>query len=203
MKFIKRFLRKFYDGNEAFLGHLSKQGAKVGKNVQIVDRFNFLYEPWYADQIELSDGVILSAGVRLVSHDSAYSNVFGDLPIKFGKIKIGKNTYVGVNSIILCGISIGENCIIGAGSVVNRDIPANSIAAGNPVRVISSISEGFEKYKKRILENSQPDVHYINFGGSYGQMKEMYGNDMTDKLLSIYHSYFASLANKNDSKKSE
>jgi acetyltransferase-like isoleucine patch superfamily enzyme len=196
LQIIKRFLKRFYDGDEAFRKLLIKQGATIGKNVQIVDRFKFQYEPWYAKLIEIEDGVVLSAGVRLVNHDSSYSNVFGDLPVKYGKIFIRQNTYIGVNSIILCGVTIGENCIIGAGSVVNKDIPSNSVAAGNPVKIISSIDEGLAKYKNR-MSDRYPNVHYIDLGGSYWQIKKKYGRNTTYAIISKYLYFFESLQKDN------
>ncbi len=190
----KRGIKIFYDPETAFKKRLVRQGAKIGNNVQIVDQSRLLYEPWYADQIELADRVVLSAGVRLVSHDSSYSNVFGGQPVKFGKIRIGTNTYIGVNSIILCGVTIGENCIIGAGSVVNKDIPDNVIAAGNPVKVIGSVMEGLERFRKKIENNvNNPDIHYIDFGGGYEQIYNKHGHNTTAVILKIYRDYFDSL----------
>ena len=54
-------------------------------------------------------------------------------------IRIGNNVWIGALVSVLPGVTIGDNCVIGAGSVVNKDIPANSMAAGNPCRVIRSI----------------------------------------------------------------
>lgn len=51
---------------------------------------------------------------------------------------IGSNCFIGMNSIILAGVNIGDNVIIGAGSVVNKDIPDNCLAAGNPVKIIET-----------------------------------------------------------------
>ena len=54
-------------------------------------------------------------------------------------IIIGRNVWIGGNSCILDGVEIGRNCIIGAGSVVTKDIPSNSIAVGNPCKVIREL----------------------------------------------------------------
>lgn len=56
-------------------------------------------------------------------------------------IKVGNNVWFGANVSVLPGVKIGDNCVIGAGSVVNRDIPQGVIAAGNPCRVIREITE--------------------------------------------------------------
>lgn len=56
-------------------------------------------------------------------------------------IKIGKNCWLAGNVTVIGGVTVGEGCVIGAGSVVTRDIPANSLAAGNPCRVIRAITD--------------------------------------------------------------
>ncbi len=54
-------------------------------------------------------------------------------------ITVGNNVWIGAKVSVLPGVTIGDNCVIGAGSVVNRDIPANSLAVGNPCRVVKKI----------------------------------------------------------------
>lgn len=56
-------------------------------------------------------------------------------------ISVGDNVWIGAGVQVLPGVNIGDNCVIGAGSVVVKDIPSNSIAVGNPCKVIKSISE--------------------------------------------------------------
>lgn len=190
LNLLKKYLRNFYDGNEAFLKVLRKQGATVGINVQIVDRKKFLYEPWCANLIEIQDEVVIAAGVRLVSHDSSYVNIVGDLPIKYGKITIEKNAYIGVNAVILPGVTIGKCSLIGAGAVVNRNIPPYTVAAGNPVKIISSLDEGLSKYKKRIAQADNNDVRYIDLGGSYSQMLDKYGKAVNNVIIEKYNKHF-------------
>ena len=64
-------------------------------------------------------------------------------------VTIGNNCWIGANSVICPGVTIGDNCVIGAGSVVTKDIPANSVAAGNPCRVIRQIDERDDQYYYR------------------------------------------------------
>lgn len=67
-------------------------------------------------------------------------------------VTIGNDCWFGANVVVCPGVTIGDNCVIGAGSVVVRDIPANSFAAGNPCRVIRTITEADSmKYKPEIL----------------------------------------------------
>jgi galactoside O-acetyltransferase len=61
-------------------------------------------------------------------------------------VHIGKNVWIGAGALILPGVSIGDNSVIGAGSVVNKDIPANVVAVGNPCRVLREIGERDKKY---------------------------------------------------------
>ncbi len=72
------------------------------------------------------------------------------LRIKVGQfnipVRIGNNVWIGANSVILPGITIGDNSVIGAGSIVTKDIPENAVAVGNPCRVLRPISERDKEY---------------------------------------------------------
>ena len=71
-------------------------------------------------------------------------------------VAIGHDCWFGANVVVCPGVTVGENCVIGAGSVVTRDIPANSFAAGNPCRVIREIGEADSmKYKPEILADNK------------------------------------------------
>ena len=61
-------------------------------------------------------------------------------------VTIGNNVWIGGNSVVLPGVNIGDNCVIGAGSVVTKDIPPWSLAAGNPCRVIRKITEADREF---------------------------------------------------------
>ena len=56
-----------------------------------------------------------------------------------GKVQIGTNVFIGMNSLIVNAVNIGDNAVIGAGSIVNRDIPSDEIWGGNPARFIKKL----------------------------------------------------------------
>lgn len=65
----------------------------------------------------------------------------------FGKVVIGNNVYIGNNALIMPGVSIGDNVLVAAGSVVCHSVPSNVVVGGNPARIVSTI----EQYKQRNL----------------------------------------------------
>ena len=100
--------------------------------------------------ITIGEHVEITSGVVFITHDGGawslrdFDDKYKNLDV-FGPIKLGNNVFIGNNAIILPGVTIGENSVIGAGSVVTKSIPANSVAAGNPCRVIRTLEEYGER----------------------------------------------------------
>lgn len=84
--------------------------------------------------VEIDQQSIIARGVIILSHD--YTRATSR------KVSIGKFCMIGVNSIVLPGVTIGDSVIVGAGSVVTKDIEPNSVAAGNPAVIIKKTSTG-------------------------------------------------------------
>lgn len=126
-----------------------ENGLIVGEGVSIVGGgrgVNFGSEPYL---ITLGDHCRISMDVMFVTHDGG-TWAFRDIPkyekvIKYGRIKVGAHTFVGARSIIMPGVTIGERCVIGAGSVVTNDIPDGSVAVGVPAKAIMTTEEYAEK----------------------------------------------------------
>ena len=117
-------------------------GAKVGKGVFIG------YEVWMdfnnSNLITIGDGVHIANRCLLLCHQRNLKNYLigsdsSKLPYKKGKINLGNNVMVGMGTIIMPNVTIGEGTMIAAGSVVTRDIPAWTIAAGIPAKVIKQV----------------------------------------------------------------
>jgi maltose O-acetyltransferase len=88
--------------------------------------------------------------VRLIAHDASTKKHLGYT--KFGKIDIRENCFIGDSTIVLPNITIGSNSIIGSGSVVTKDIPPNTVVAGNPAKPICSLEAYLSKAKNHSKE---------------------------------------------------
>jgi len=95
------------------------------------------------DSIEVGEGTILGAGSMVLDNDFHAPGMRFSWLAEYSKnskpIKIGRGCFIGARSIILKGVTLGDRVIIGAGSVVTKDIPAYSIAAGNPARIVGTV----------------------------------------------------------------
>lgn len=121
---------------------LRKMGCKVGKNVFIGD--NVKIDLSHADMITVDDHAHIASGVRLLCHQRNMSNYcVGDDYAKLGyiikPIHLCKGSLVGMESFVMPGVTIGEGAIIGAGSLVTKDVPAWTIATGRPAKVVKEI----------------------------------------------------------------
>lgn len=123
---------------------LRRMGAKVGKGVFIGDRV--VFDMNHANLITLDDYAHVTGGCRLLCHQRDLSNYRkGDnaalCGYKLGEIHVGKGVMIGMTSMIMPGVTIGDGAIVGAGSLITKDIPAWTIATGRPARVVKEVAE--------------------------------------------------------------
>ena len=90
--------------------------------------------------IEIGEEAMIGAGCLLCDSDMHELPLGSDRPVAMAPIKIGRRAFVGARSIILKGVTIGDGAVIGAGSVVTCDVPAHSLVAGNPARIVRTWS---------------------------------------------------------------
>ncbi len=128
-----------------------KGGLKCGENVTVMGGCNFGSEPYL---ITLADNVRISNKVTFITHDGGnfsfrHLDKYKDVN-HFGKIVVDEYTFIGANSIIMPGVHIGKNCVIGAGALVTKSVPDSSVVAGIPAKIICTTDEYAEKMKSRM-----------------------------------------------------
>ena len=177
---LLKFLKKLYSKSSSsrYIAYLRNKGMRIGRNTILLSPNHVHIDEGRASWIEIGDNCVLTYGVSIIAHDYSWSilrkshNVIA--PTGGGKIKIGNNVFIGVNSIILRNCTIGDNCIIGAGSVVCSSIPSNSVATGNPAKVIMSLEEFCEKREKGVIREAINEIkHFYEINGRYPKESEL------------------------------
>ena len=117
-----------------------KRGVKIGKNCHISPYV--LIDLVYPELIEIGENVTIGSNSMIFAHVNPTTNEFlksHGYPRTVKPVVVKNGAIISVGCIIIAGVTIGENAMVGAGSVVTTDIPDNCIAIGNPARVIKKI----------------------------------------------------------------
>jgi len=101
-------------------------GMTIGRGVRISGK-SFL-DFTHPRGLRIGDYTIITPGARIFAHDFVRNTM--------SQTRIGGHCFIGANALILPGVTIGDHCVIAAGSVVIEDVPAHSLVAGNPARVV-------------------------------------------------------------------
>ena len=149
---IKQAIKKIVMGPKAssrdYVNYLRSNGMVIGNNTVIYSPNNCVIDqtrPW---MIEIGDNVSITTGVTILTHGydwSVFKGMYGDVLGSAGRVKIGNNVFIGMNSTILKGVTIGNNVVIGANSLINKNVPDNSVVVGNPQRVVCDIDSYLKK----------------------------------------------------------
>jgi galactoside O-acetyltransferase len=125
--------------------------AKMSILVTVYANFNLTLvddcDIFVGDNVMFGPNVTISAGTHPIHPNLRRKKAQYNVPIY-----IEDNVWIGAQSVVLPGVHIGENTVIGAGSVVTKSIPANVVAVGNPCRVIREINDRDMKYYYKDLE---------------------------------------------------
>lgn len=157
MSLINEVYMKFFTRtNEQKIRYLIKNGAKIGENTRILSDVKFFAPEPYL--IEIGENCLISVNVTCMTHDGGISVLKNmgyfenKLMDKLGRVKIGNNVFIGKDVNIMPGVTIGDNVIIGLGSIVTKDVESGSVVCGVPAKKIKSI----EEYGKTIQEKLYP-----------------------------------------------
>jgi acetyltransferase-like isoleucine patch superfamily enzyme len=146
---IKQLLLKYIPFKFDPIATARKQGAIIGNNCRLIN-VSFGSEPWL---VKLGDHVSATS-TSFITHDGGvwvFRQEFPDLDI-LSPIEVGDNVFIGSHAIILPGTKIGNNTVIGAGSIVRGTFPANIVIAGTPARFIKSLAA----YRNKCLSEGRP-----------------------------------------------
>lgn len=157
LSLFSQIVQKIYFSNSGlYLSYLRRKGVSIGEGTAFFGHVTV--DSTRPCLVEIGKNCILTDGVILLTHSfdwavlrEKYHEVFSSS----GKLVLEDNVFIGTNAVVLKGVKIGRNTIIGAGSIVTHDIPANSVAAGNPRRVIMSLDEFYEKRKRVYVEEAK------------------------------------------------
>ena len=143
---------KILKSNEPMASYYRQRGVKIGNGCLICS--NILSRE--SSLIEIGNNVTISTNVTLITHDNCVKLVHPDKTDLFGKIKIGNNCFIGENATLLYGITIADNTIVAAGSVVCKSIQEEgTIVGGNPARKIGTFDEFMVKTESKAICRSE------------------------------------------------
>ena len=167
------------------VSYCRNQGVTIGDSCSILSSSNpFGSEPYL---ITIGNHVRINDGVQFVTHDGSVWVLRGitstsNFPPKepdenladidlFGHIRVGNNVQIGSRAMILPGVTIGDNVIVGAGAIVTKDVPDNSIVAGVPAKVIEDLETYCQKNKR----------YFVHTKGLSPEEKRQYLENETNK----------------------
>ncbi len=167
----------FFQYGDLPTSYFVKRGMKVGKNFN--RQSGTRMDPSHCWLISIGDDVTLANKVQILAHDDTTRIYTG-----YGRVapvKIGDRVFIGANSTILMNTTIGNDVIIGAGSLVTGNIPDDSIAVGVPAKVIGKTSEYIARQKEK-MENG------LVFDSSYTYQKDV-KKDKKEEMLKKLEEY--------------
>lgn len=168
---IRKLIFKEKADSASYVKYLRKKGMRIGEgSVIYAPKTVFIDDtrPW---MIEIGNHVKITQGTIILTHGfdwAVMKGVYGEVLGSCGKVTIGNNVFIGMNTVILKNVTVGNNVIIGAGSLVNKDIPDNCVVAGNPAKVIMTLEE---YHKKRLAAQEKEAAEMVR------EYRKVYGKD--------------------------
>lgn len=162
MKNLIRKILVFLGIHKSYAERLREQGVSIGKNTVFVDSRTNTIDVGRPYLLEIGKDSLIGKGVIILTHDysrTVLRKKFGELIGEGRKTVIGDNVFIGMNAIILMGTHIGNNVIVGAGSVVSGDIPDDVVIAGNPAKIIRTIEEHYKTRQEKTLLEAKETVN--------------------------------------------
>lgn len=143
--------------NKGFIRYLRGKGIIIGNGCVFRNRNTIRVDVTRPSLVTIGNNVDFNMNFQLLTHDyatSVFIRKYSDFINSSGRVVIGNNVIFGTNVTVLKGVEIGDNCIIGAGSIVSKSIPANSVAVGQPARVVCTLDEFYARRRQECVEEA-------------------------------------------------
>lgn len=151
-----RYIRAIRSSSN-FINYLRNIGMTIGEDCFFQSPKTATIDPTRPVLIDIGNHCYFLENFTLLTHDNI-TKVFGPIYHEFipssGKVKIGNNVFFARNCTVLKGVTIGDNTIVGYGSVVTKSTPPNSVIAGVPAKVICSIEDYYLKRRRESLDEA-------------------------------------------------
>ena len=145
--------------SQSFVLDLRSKGISIGENVKFFGNLKMVsIDTTRPSLVSIGNDVQIVSPFTILTHGfewTVFRNKYQEIIGSSGKVVIGNNVYIGKETCILKGTWIGDNVIIGAKSLVNKDIPSDCVAAGVPAKKILDLDDYFEKRKNEYIEEAK------------------------------------------------
>lgn len=173
INYLKSRIRKFIFEEYWLKDHI-KAGMKVGNGCDIQP--GLIVDHSHCWLIEIGNKVTIAPFVYILAHDASIKKALNYS--KIGKVILKDNCFIGARAMIMPGVTIGENSIVAAGSVVVKSIPANTVFGGNPAKYILDVSDLIIKHKKNMKSSKIYGSKWLMQNGITTEMKIKMSSDL-------------------------
>jgi acetyltransferase-like isoleucine patch superfamily enzyme len=151
--------------SQAFIADMRSKGITIGNNVKFFGNLKMVsIDTTRPSLVSIGNDVQIVAPFTILTHGfewTVFRNKYQEIIGSSGEVAIGNNVYIGKETCILKGTQIGDNVIIGAKSLVNKDIPSDCVAAGVPAKKIMDLDEYFDKRKGEYIDEAKEYAYSI------------------------------------------
>lgn len=176
-RFIRKMVLREKSDSATFVSYLKRNGVNIADTAWIVAPTKVTIDMTRPYLITIGAFTTITEGVTILTHGFDWSVIKREKNLVLGSagsVSIGDNVFIGVNTTILKGVTIGNNVIVAAGSLVTKDIPSNTVAMGRPCMPYMSLDEYTNRrIAKQIDEASDVIASYYRRYGKYPPEEEL------------------------------
>ncbi len=145
-----------------------QKGVQIGEKTGI--QVGCYLDPAYPHLIKIGNHVVLSNNVTILTHDASLDRFLG--VCRIGLVEIKDYCFIGINAVIMPNVSIGPCSVVGAGSVVTKDVPPFTVVAGNPATVVCSLEDFINRHELQLQTNPRFPRTYFDSSNPSQQIKD-------------------------------